>query len=107
MPLTMGDRIRELRKQKELTLEQLGTLAGSSKSYIWELENKNPPRPSADKLSAIATVLGTSVDHLIGTLINNEDDLLPEDKVFFRKFVRLDTKDKDKMRRMLDLWDDE
>lgn len=103
----MGDRIRELRKKKGLTLDQLAANAKSSKSYIWELENKNPPRPSADKLSAIADALDTTLDHLMGTAFNSEDDLSPEDRVFFRKFVSLDPKKKDKMRQTLDLWDDE
>ena len=103
----MGQRIKERRKGKRLTLDQLAELSSCSKSYIWELENKNPPRPSADKLAAIATALDTTVDVLIGTPINNEDDLSPEDKVFFRKFVELEPKDKEKMRRMLDLWGDE
>jgi len=46
----LGDRIRTLRKEKGLTLDQLAEQSGSSKSYIWELENKSPPRPSAEKL---------------------------------------------------------
>jgi len=107
MSTKTGDRIRELRKAQGLTLDQLATKAGSSKSYIWELENNNPPRPSAEKLSDIADALGTTLDHLIGTKFSSEDDLLPEDRVFFRKFVGLDPKKKEKMRQTLDLWDDE
>ena len=45
----LGRKIRELRKEKGYTLEKLAELADSSKSYIWELENKNPPRPSAER----------------------------------------------------------
>lgn len=40
----MGDRIAAARKGKGLTLDQLAEKSGCSKSYIWELENKNPPR---------------------------------------------------------------
>ena len=50
----LGEKIRKLRKEKGLTLDKLADLTGSSKSYIWELENKNPPRPSAEKLAKIA-----------------------------------------------------
>ncbi|WP_254368257.1 helix-turn-helix domain-containing protein [Paracoccus sp. Z118] len=103
----MGELIRALRKERRLTLDGLAQASGSSKSYIWELENKAPPRPSAEKLSQIAAALGTTVDVLIGTPINTQDDLAPEDKVFFRKYVGLPDKDKVRLRKMLDLWDDE
>lgn len=43
---------------KGRTLEKLADETDSSKSYIWELENKNPPRPSAEKLTKIASKLG-------------------------------------------------
>lgn len=102
----MGDRIAAARKGKGLTLDQLAEKSGCSKSYIWELENKNPPRPSAEKLAAIAEVLGTTVDVLIGTPINNVADLKPEDKVFFRKFSGLAPEKQDTIRKMIDLWDD-
>ena len=51
---TLGEKIRKLRKDKGYTLEKLAELTELSKSYIWELENKNPPRPSAEKLAYIA-----------------------------------------------------
>ncbi len=106
MATSMGDRIRDRRKSKGLTLEQLANKAKCSKSYIWELENKNPPRPSADKLAAIASVLNTTVDVLIGTPLSSEDDLLPEDKAFFRKFVELGPDRQETIRKMVDLWDE-
>ena len=106
MTMPMGERIRERRKSKKFTLDQLAARAGSTKGYIWELENKNPPRPSAEKLAAIASALETTVDVLIGTPINTEDDLSPKDKVFFRKFVGLDPDRQETVRKMLDLWDD-
>ncbi|MEI9986118.1 MAG: helix-turn-helix transcriptional regulator [Aliidongia sp.] len=65
MSTPLGDKIRELRRAKGYTLEKLADLAESSKSYIWELENKNPPRPSADKVAKIAAVLGVTADYLI------------------------------------------
>lgn len=106
MTTPMGQRIHDRRKEKGYTLDQLATEAKCSKGYIWELENKNPPRPSADKLAAIASALDTTVDVLIGTPINTEDDLSPEHKVFFRKFVGLDRDKQETMKKMLDLWDD-
>ncbi|MEH6759521.1 MAG: helix-turn-helix transcriptional regulator, partial [Parasphingorhabdus sp.] len=51
MSTPLGEKIRTLRKAKGYTLEKLAELSESSKSYIWELENKNPPRPSGEKIA--------------------------------------------------------
>jgi len=105
MSTLMGDRLRSLRKQAGFTLEGLADASGSSKSYIWELENKNPPRPSAKKLARIAEALNTTVDVLIGTEVP-DGDILPADKVFFRKYRGLNPEEKKKFQRMIDLWGD-
>ena len=99
---TFGDKIRRLRKEKGLTLEQLGDLTETSKSYIWELENKNPPRPSADKISKIAAVLGVTADYLMDDTetVQVED---ATDSAFFRKYRKMDPLTKDKIRRMVEL----
>lgn len=104
MSTLMGDRIRELRKDMGLTLDQLASKAECSKSYVWELENRNPPRPSAEKLSAIATVLNTTVDFLIGTPVSSEDDLSDSERVFFRKFRDLSPERQSDLQIMLDMW---
>lgn len=85
--MKFGDRIKALRTERGLTLEQLAQATGSSKSYIWELENKNPPRPSAEKLSAIATALDVTVDYLLGADEQTLDTA--EDKAFFRQYSRM------------------
>lgn len=105
MATPLGDKIRELRKEKGLTLEQLATLAGSSKSYIWELENKNPPRPSAEKLAKIAEQLGTTIEYLLDGegKVDAED---ATDASFYRQYRKMDPDTKAKIRKMVDLWDD-
>lgn len=96
--MKFGHRIKELRTIKEFTLEQLAQETGSSKSYIWELENKNPPRPSAEKLSAIAGALGVTVDYLIGS---DESTLAEaEDKAFFRQYSGLPEETRRQLREM-------
>jgi transcriptional regulator with XRE-family HTH domain len=96
----LGEKIRDLRKRKGLTLERLAELSESSKSYIWELENKDPPRPSADKVAKIAIALGVTPDYLITNSVPVED---ATDTAFFRKYQTMDPTTKDKIRRMLDL----
>jgi len=87
MAVKFGERIKQLRTERGLTLDQLAQATDSSKSYIWELENKNPPRPSAEKLSSIAAALGVTVDFLMGA----DDQTLAdaEDKAFYRAYSNL------------------
>ncbi len=106
MTTALGEKIYKLRKEKGLTLEQLAELSESSKSYIWELENKNPPRPSADKLSKIARQLGVTMDYLI-----DQEQKITEadatDEMFYRKYQKMDPEVKKKIRKIADLWEDE
>jgi transcriptional regulator with XRE-family HTH domain len=102
MTNTLGDKIRKLRKEKGYTLDKLAEITGSSKSYIWELENKNPPRPSADKVSRIAEALGVTSDFL-----SDEFETTPTEDVrdahFFRQYRQLPAPTKDKLRQMMEI----
>ncbi len=106
MPTALGDKIRELRKKKSYTLERLAELTHSSKSYIWELENKNPPRPSAEKVARIAAALGVTSDYLVDPT-GTTDVAEAADQAFFRRYRKMDPATKDKIRRMVDLWGEE
>lgn len=99
----LGTKIRKLRKEKGLTLEKLAELTGSSKSYIWELENKNPPRPSAEKIGKIAEKLDTTIEFLLdGDEVVSEGDAA--DARFYRQYRQMDSATKEKIRRMVKLW---
>ncbi len=104
MTTPLGEKIRTLRKQKGYTLDKLAELAASSKSYIWELENKDPPRPSADKIAKIAIALSVTPDYLITDTVEIED---ATDAAFFRKYRSMEPTTKDKIRKMLDLMGDD
>lgn len=67
-PTGMGDRIRDGRKEKGLTLEGLAEKAGTSKSYIWELENRVLENPSVYRIARIASILGVTIEYLVGEL---------------------------------------
>jgi transcriptional regulator with XRE-family HTH domain len=100
MATTLGDRIRDLRKKKGYTLDALAVESDSSKSYIWELENKNPPRPSGEKLALIAAALGVTPDFLLGVETEVES---AEDKAFFRKYQKMTPDVKSQIREMLEV----
>lgn len=102
----LGDKIRRLRKEKGFSLDKLAELTDSSKSYIWELENKNPPRPSADKLAKIAVKLDTTIEYLI----DEEETISTEDAAdtkFYRQYRKMRPTTKAKIRQMVKLWGDE
>ena len=101
--MKFGVRIKDLRTRKGLTLDQLAQETGSSKSYIWELENKNPPRPSAEKLSAIASALGVTVDYLIGS--DKQTLSQAEDTAFFRQYRGLPEETRRQIREMASILD--
>lgn len=65
--MTLADRIRELREVKEMSLEDLASKAGISKTYLWELEKDSTgaKKPSADVLLKIANALSTTIADLM------------------------------------------
>lgn len=60
----VGRKIREIRKQKNMTLEELGEKLGKTKSYISKLERSVKPI-SLENLQLIANVLDVQVEDLI------------------------------------------
>lgn len=103
MANVLGEKIRRLRKEKGYTLDKLAEICGSSKSYIWELENKDPPRPSAEKVSRIAEALGVTSDYLVDT-VNEAPDVAVLDEAFYRQYRRLPASTKDKIRDLVEIW---
>jgi transcriptional regulator with XRE-family HTH domain len=101
MAQSFGEKIRALRKEKGLTLDQLAERTESSKSYIWELENKNPPRPSAEKIAKIAAELGVTSDYLMDEKDQKKETA--QDLAFYRKYKAVDPDTKEKVRQMLEL----
>ena len=99
----LGAKIKELRKAKGLTLEQLAEKIGSGKSYIWELENRGVKRPSAEKLTAIALALETSTEFLMDNGVTEPTDEMKK-AVFFRKFESLEEDDQQKIQEIIDAW---
>ena len=106
MPSPLGDKIRALRKEKKLSLERLAELTESSKSYIWELENKDDPKPSAEKIGKIASVLEVTTEFLLteSTTPPGEEVI---DEAFSRKYKSMPEGTKKRLRKILDAWDDD
>ena len=103
MANALGEKIRSLRKEKGYTLDRLAELTGSSKSYIWELENKDPPRPSADKVSRIAEALGVTTDFLISAQRTAPTPDVVDER-FYRQYREMPEETKRMLRAMADQW---
>lgn len=61
----LGERIKELRKENDLTQPQLAKLIGVSKGMISIWEN-DINEPKATYIAKLALVLNTSTDYLLG-----------------------------------------
>lgn len=59
-PKTLGAFLRAKRKELGLTLQEVGALCGTSKSYIWELEHDRS-RPGLDMALILADALAFSL----------------------------------------------
>jgi transcriptional regulator with XRE-family HTH domain len=106
MATIIGEKIRAQRKLMKLTLDQLAEKTGSSKSYIWELENRPVVRPSAEKISRIAEVFGVTVEFLLDDE-KQEVTSTDADQVFFRRVSQLDSTKRAQLEKFLKAIDDE
>ncbi|WP_453995037.1 helix-turn-helix domain-containing protein [Bacillus nitroreducens] len=72
----IGSRIKELRKQRNLSITELSRRAGVSKSYLSYIERDVQKNPSLKFLSKIAATLDTSIEYLLGEDPNHNHDVL-------------------------------
>ena len=106
MAISLGQKVRELRKEKGMTLDELAQATESSKSYIWDLENRDKARPSAEKTERIAAALGVTAQYLIDESMESPTASV-SDEAFFRKYQALDTATKEKLEQILKVLDSE
>ena len=71
----IGKRIKEIRKSKKLTQEQLAEYIGIETSSVSNIENGRY-FPTAENLDKILQVLGVSPSELFMTEHNNKQDVL-------------------------------
>ncbi len=102
MATTLGEKIRRHRQEKGYSLDTLAELTESSKSYIWELENRDTRKPSAEKLTKIAQALSVTTDYLLDEKAAPDEAVVRE--AFFRKFSKLDPDDQKRIEEMIDVW---
>ena len=75
--LGIGERVKALRDQRGLTLQEVADRCGITKSWIWEIEQGRQRNPSVNSAVALSRALGVSLDFLTG-LSTTMPDLHPE-----------------------------
>lgn len=63
--IRLGKRLRDLRKKKKLTQEELAYLAGLEYKYIQRLESKKPSSPTLNTLEKLAKAFNIRISKLI------------------------------------------
>ena len=99
---TLGKKLKYHRNQKGYSLDKLAEITKSSKSYLWELENRDTRKPSAEKLTKIAQAIGVTTDYLLDNRATENEGVLRE--AFFRKFNTLADADKKKIEEIIEIW---
>lgn len=83
--MSIGERIRELRKQNKLTQVELAKKSNISRSYLADIE-KNRYNASLETLKSIANSLGVSTSFLIE---DSNDTLNSKDKKSINKDLKI------------------
>src|SRR6478735_2622173 len=86
---SLANRLKELRRARSWTQQDLSRSSGLTRSYISRLEMGDIALPSSEKLRALAMALGTSTDDLLQAAgyIDSPGDAsdLPELTVYLRR----------------------
>ena len=91
--MSFSSKLKELRLQKGLSLQDAANLIGISKTHFWDLETGKSKNPSYDLLEKISDKFGISISSLVNEDIetNGNEDL----KVLFRQMNNLEQSDLD------------
>jgi transcriptional regulator with XRE-family HTH domain len=73
----MAQRIKELRQQRGLTLEQVATIVGVGKSTVRKWETGMIANMKRDKIASLAMALGTTPAYLMGWEETAEEKEIP------------------------------
>lgn len=97
-------RLRELRKQKNLSQTELGHLAGLHYTHIGRFE-RGASRPSGDTLMRLAEALGVTSDYLLEGATDAAAKAKFEDRELLRQFQEVEhlpEEDKNVVKKLLD-----
>lgn len=82
--MDLGEKIKKLRIEQGLTLEEVGNRVGVGKSTVRKWESGEIANMRRDKISLIAKALGVSPAYLMGWDENSSSDALPSNIIPIR-----------------------
>lgn len=88
--MEMKDRIKSLRLQRDLTLEQVGDYVGVGKSTVRKWETGMIANMKRDKIAKLAEVLHTTPAYLMGWTDKVEEDISPKKAELIEKIKKMD-----------------
>lgn len=88
----LGDRIKQIRENRKMGLNETAELAGISGSYLSTIENSIKKNPSMKTLEKIASALGVTVDELIKSEPISKEQLEELDKTIDVESLSKETK---------------
>lgn len=77
--LLIGEKIKELRKAKKMSISELAEKAGVAKSYLSSIERGIQVNPSIQFIEKISIVLGVSINELIRENQSKQKEELDEE----------------------------
>lgn len=106
--MSLGENIRNIRKNKGYSIMKIKELTGLSKSTISELEN-DKSSPTSETLEKIANALEVNISYFFDNKpIEDKLDVLEEDmKILFSKAQKLSKEDRLKVLKMMEIFEDE
>ncbi|MBU5267162.1 helix-turn-helix domain-containing protein [Virgibacillus proomii] len=75
----IGEKIKELRKAKKMSISELAEKAGVAKSYLSSIERGIQVNPSIQFIEKISIVLGVSINELIRENQSKQKEELDEE----------------------------
>ena len=87
--MTVGDRIRKLRKEKGISVDKLAELIGKDRATVYRYESQDIEKMPTSVLEPLAKALGTTPAYLMGwketeNKSNDNLNLLPKENIYMR-----------------------
>lgn len=76
--MTLFERVKEISKKRGYSLTEVSTKAGMGEKSLYRWKESEP---SADRLKAVADVLGVSVDYLLGNTDDTNQSSLSDSEI--------------------------